>query len=415
MANPNAAINGEPVIPPLTMQQFIELGKLPDFLRDLQPFDGRPTELINWLADVQGVIDMYREHGATDAQLELIGRSVRRKIKGEAADILNANNIMHNWNNIKSTLLLYYKDKRDLKTLDFELTSIKKAPNESLGSYYSRVNELLSSIIAQIQTEPKFFLHANSHIDYFREKAIDSFIRGLEKPLCQLLKTFSPKTLNHAYQFCLEYFNMDTRSAPYRNEHASNIPKPMDLGTPPRLPPKKQPLQPFTRSFQQPFVPMQPFQWPKFNYGPQFPQFPPRPFMPNQQFQQNSRPFPKPEPMEVDPSIRSRNINYGNRPPMGVKRPHPFPFNQPQHFKRVAHPLEYSYAYPGYPECDSGYEDFYYHYYQSQFEPQEHEEQPQPDIHRDDVPTAEEGPVNQEDSQPSSSSQTNFLEWNPSW
>lgn len=100
MANPHA-LNGEPVIPPLTMQQFIELGKLPDFLRDLQPFDGRPTELINWLADVQGVIDMYREHGATDAQLELIGRSVRRKIKGEAADILNANNIMHNWNNIK--------------------------------------------------------------------------------------------------------------------------------------------------------------------------------------------------------------------------------------------------------------------------------------------------------------------------
>ncbi|XP_062711508.1 uncharacterized protein LOC115268173 [Aedes albopictus] len=77
MANPNAAANGEQAVaPPLTMQQFIELGKLPDFLRDLQSFDGRPTELINWLADVQGVIDMYRENGATDAQLELIGRSL---------------------------------------------------------------------------------------------------------------------------------------------------------------------------------------------------------------------------------------------------------------------------------------------------------------------------------------------------
>lgn len=414
MANPNAAANGEPAVaPPLTMQQFIELGKLPDFLRDLQSFDGRPTELINWLADVQGVIDMYRENGATDAQLELIGRSVRRKIKGEAADILNANNIMHNWNQIKNTLLLYYKDKRDLKTLDFELTSIKKANNESLGSYYSRVNELLSSIIAQVQTEPKFFLHANSHIDYFREKAIDSFIRGLEKPLCQLLKTFAPKTLNHAYQFCLEYFNMDTRSAPYRNEHSSNIPKPVDLGMPPRLPPKKQPLQQFHRSFQQPFVPMQPFQWPRYNAAPQVPQFQPRPFMSNQQFQPNNRPLPKPEPMEVDPSIRSRNINYGNRPPMGVKRPHPFPFNQPQQFKRLAHPLEYSYAYPDY-EGYEGYDDFYY--YQSQFEAQEHEEQTQPDNHNGDVQTTEAGPANQEDAQqPSSSSQTNFLEWKPSW
>lgn len=418
MANPHAAINGEPVIPPLTMQQFIELGKLPDFLRDLQPFDGRPTELINWLADVQGVIDMYREHGATDAQLELIGRSVRRKIKGEAADILNANNIMHNWNNIKSTLLLYYKDKRDLKTLDFELTSIKKAPNESLGSYYSRVNELLSSIIAQIQTEPKFFLHANSHIDYFREKAIDSFIRGLEKPLCQLLKTYNPKTLNHAYQFCLEYFNMDTRSAPYRNEHTSNIPRPRDL-EPPRLPPRRQPLHPTIppRNHQPVFHqarPMfnHPFPQPKFQNNPfHQPHAFQQPRFQNNPFPQTNRPLPNPEPMDVDPSIRSRNINYSNRPQMGIKRPHQS-FNQPQHFKRMAHPLQYDYSYDPYyfyPDYIPEYDDMDY-----QYDPQE--EQPQPEFLQNDTPTSEASLINQEeDPQPSTSSQTNFLEWKPSW
>lgn len=395
--------NPEPAVAPLTMQQFIELGKLPDFIRDLQVFDGQPTELLAWLTDVEGIFSMYRDAGATEAQLVLIERSIRRKIKGEAADVLNANNILHDWNLTKSTLLLYYRDKRDIKTLDFELTSIKKSNSESLGSYYSRVNELLSSIIAQIQTEEKYFLHATSHIDYFREKAIDAFIRGLEKPLCHLLKTFNPKTLNQAYQFCLDYFNMDARSAPFRNEHASHIPKPREfevVRNPPRPPPRRPPPMPAPRNAGNLYQPPTPF--PR-NIGNNYqtPSFqpPPRPWGP--------KPQPKPEPMEVDHSIRTRNVNYGNRPPVQQKRTHP-PSNQIQQYKRVAHPLEYAdYA------DDSQYLDYMSEYedYPAQYGSQEEEDSPNPQYYG----ANEEQSIEQEDPEPQSSSQTNFLEWKPSW
>lgn len=178
--------------------------------------------------------------------------------------MLNSNNVQREWTDVKKTLILYYRDKQDLKTLDFELTSIKKSGNKILGSYYLRVNELLASIIAQIQTEEKFFFHIDSHIDFFREKAI--FIRGLEK----LLRTSYSKTLNQAYQFCLYYNNMDTRSAAYRNEHPIHIPKPRELDIskiPPRLPPRRLPPTPLPRSFQpfQSFQPVQPFQMSPFN------------------------------------------------------------------------------------------------------------------------------------------------------
>ncbi|XP_058448226.1 uncharacterized protein LOC131428341 [Malaya genurostris] len=301
MANPVP----NPVAAPLTMQQFIDLGKLPDFIRDLQNYDGKPTELLAWLTDVEGIFCMYRDARATEAQLELIERSVRRKIRGEAADILNSNNIVHNWQQIKSTLLLYYRDKRDIKTLDFELTTIKKNSNETLGSYYSRVNELLSSIVAQIQTEEKLAPHVNSHIDYFREKTVDAFIRGLEKPLCQLLKTFNPKTLNQAYQFCLDYYNMDTRSAPFRNEHFTPAPKPRDLEInrlPPRPPPRRYPPPPIPapRNLGFPQMPLfgrqyfqaNPFTQTRPQYQPNPFQAPPRPWA--------AKPLPKPEPMDID-------------------------------------------------------------------------------------------------------------------
>lgn len=393
--NPNPA----PPAPQLTMQQFNEMGKLPDFIRDIQPFEGKPTELLVWLTDVEGVFDMFRNAGASQAQIDLIGRSVRRKIRGEAADILNSNNIMHDWADIKRTLLLYYRDKRDLKTLDFELTAIKKSAHESLGSYYSRVNELLASIIAQIQTEEKYFLHVNSHITYFKEKAVDAFIRGLEKPLCQLLKTHNPETLNHAYQFCLDYYNLDARSAPFRHEHQTPIPKPRDFESskmPPRPPPRRPPPSPAPRNndYWQQYPPNQ---QPPRPYYPQNNQQPPRPYYPPQQQQQPPRPHyqkpqPKPEPMDVDPSVRTRNVNYGNRPQQ--------PPNQPQ-IKRQAHPLDTA------PDAQTEQnQEFEYDYSQAY--------DPYGDYGTFETDT--EGQAeNPPQDEPAPSSSTNFLGWNPSW
>lgn len=395
---------------PLTNQSFYELGKVPDLIRDLQPFDGRPQELIAWLTDVEDTLQLYRSKGVTADQLLLISKSVRRKIRGEAADILNANNVTYDWGLIKSTLLLYYKDKRDIKTLDFELTTVKKIPTESLSSYYSRVNELLSSIIVQIQTDDNLRTNAISHINYFREKALDSFIRGIEKPLNVLLKTAAPTNLAKAYQFCIEFYNMDARSAPFRNEFSNfQVPKPRELDLPripPAIPPRKQNIPPppprnfpqnpnpflqFQRNALNPFLPAQP-RVQTYNNPFSYPQ---------NKFQQNPNPFnypqkplPKPEPMEVDHSIRSRMLNYGNRPPIQLKRQHP-PSTQIQNFKRQAHPMEEIEVDPNdyeqYPECP----------------PEEYDAYPDFDIpDNNDHLDTNESTLNQE---------TNFLGWNPNW
>lgn len=404
----------EPVRP---TENFIEIGRIPDFLKDLRSFNGNPTELMNWILDVEGIFNMYRHIPVESLQYDLIEKSIRRRITGEAADVLNANNVASNWTEIKSTLLLYYSDKRELKTLDFELTTIKKGQTESLSCYYSRVNELLSAIIAQVQTDEKYRDNAAVYIDYFREKALDSFIRGHERNLSLLLKTAKPKTLSSAYQFCLDYHNMDIRSGPLRNETSNvSLPKPRELEVP-RLPPRPPP-----RLLVKPPMALAPQPPPRRLFAP-FPQRPmqhqgfSRPFMPTNpqranQFGQINQ--PKPEPMDVDPSVRSRNINYGNRPQFNFKRPHP-PSQQFQNFKRVAHPVEY--------EADP-YEYYNYypdHYYQ--------EEEIDYYDHSDFSEQFEMPTYHEDDPQPSTSSQqssesnvlkndentANFLEWKTSW
>ena len=408
-----------------SLPDFIDMGKIPDLVRDIPVFEGKSTELINWLIDVQEVFSRYRDLSPQSDQYKLIERTVRRKIKGEASDVLNANNVSASWNEIKNVLLLYYKDKRELKTLDFELTAIKKQPTETLSSYYSRVNELLSCIIAQLQTDANYANHAPIHTNYFREKALDCFIRGLEKPLCFQVKMANPNNLSKAYHLCLEFQNMELRSAPFRNEHSVGPPpKPKELE--PRIPARR-PIPAYQPNYQSFHPPA---------YQPNQPSFYPPAYQPNQQgfypFQfarimnphpSNSNPFhvpprnlkppPTPEPMEVDPSMRTQYLNYGNRPTMTqTKRPHPSP-NQFYNFKKQAHPLECPWEYSFDPNQCYSYEDYHNHAQAINYEYEDTGESSQkPDPNMTTPPTKEAAPQSQEENAPVP--KANFLEWQPS-
>lgn len=411
------------------IRSFVDVGRVPDFVKLLNTFDGNPTELIGWLCEVESIYNMYRNLPRDSVQFDLLARTIKRKIIGEAASVLNANNVGIDWVQIKNTLLLYYKDKRELKTLDTELSNVKRRPNESLNGYFSRVNELLSSIIAQIQTDPVFNGHANSHISWFREKALDSFIRGLERPLSLHVKTSKPENLLRALNLCLEYYNLDARTAPFQDRHThAPIPRPRGFPERPIPPPRRESFQPVPapRLFQPAPAPRFFQQTSNMHYSrnpfQNYNQFPPaRPFAP--------KPLPRPEPMEVDQSIRSRNIDYRNRPQLDLKRPRPPSFQTPN-FKRQAFPLDglgdenYSgYYYTDspeyYPEDNYDYlDDFttqnpheHQYYYdnqpQRQFSEPEHEPQYTDKQQTEFVPPDEQ--------QPSTSSNTHFLEWNPSW
>lgn len=410
-------------MPPLSTEEFINIGKIPDFVKDIKIFYGDPTKLTDWISDVDSIFRAYREKGATPVQISVLERTVRRKVDGEAANVLNSNNVLTNWADIKNTLILYYKDQRDVKTLDFQLTSIRKSASENLNSYYSRVNELLSLIIAQIQTDTVMSQNAAAHITYFREKSIDAFIRGLDKPLSILLKSTNPTTLSQAYNFCLEYFNMDIRSSPFKNEFGGQAPpKPRE---PPALPPRVYPTQP--RAFLQPALPprgrpVNPFptayplrqNFPQTNPFAQKPfqqnQFRPNPFQLNP-FRPNHPPNQQqyPQPMEVDPSLKTRAINYSNRPPLNFKRPFPPSHQYQQNAKRQAHPLENSTA-----ENYELYDEQSYCYDEHSLDPYAQDMYNDATIHSM-YETEEASAVDHPEPNTSESQGANFLEWNPHW
>jgi hypothetical protein len=128
----------------------------------------------------------------------------------------------------------------------------------------------------------------------------DAFIDGLNEPYSSYTRNFRPETLVKAYQCATDQHNANARKREKFNYTKSNstpnyqLPKIFSRNTPP---------------IQKIFTPQNQFRQPP-------PGLPPKP-------------QPKPTPMDIDRSIRSRNIQYMNRNTGAIpKTPHGFPNSQ---------------------------------------------------------------------------------------
>ncbi|XP_058840798.1 uncharacterized protein LOC131696264 [Topomyia yanbarensis] len=187
------------------------------------------------------------------------------------------------------------------------------------------------------------------------------FLGGLKDPLGPIIRAQTPTTIREALRLCLEENNYN---------HGRNCPKTPVF--PPALPPRPSAnlqripmrpppgfLQPPTFQFRPPQIFSQyhpPQNAQQYRPSPPIQQFrPPPPFRQGQppQFRQPqyNQQFPKPVPMEVDPSIRSRQIN-------NMNRSHPTRANHGPHYQLQVDNEPYEYFYDEYniPDPQAQYE-----------------------------------------------------------
>lgn len=360
--------------------------KIPDLVKDLPVFSGDPSELNSWISDVDSLVKLYQTTPNQSAEIQnkfhMVCKTIRRKIRGEANDALVASNVGINWSVIKKTLITYYGEKRDLETLDYQLMTVQQK-GRSLETYYDAVNRLLSLIANQIKTDDRF-VHPEASkalIETYNKKAIDAFIRGLDGDIYRFIRNYEPTSLAGAYSYCIEFQNVECRKMLTRPKTYESTAAPRNLIplAPPKLPPRNiQPNPQRNNNFKQQPVHRQ------NNFRPQQ-QF--SNYKPNQQsFQQQPRvpprkPFqPPPEPMDVDPSIRTNQVNYSNRPQHSSqmnpnKRPRLFNIAN-QQYEAPSNDLETDAGADYYPTEEENYyskEDYDFERYLKQVETQENE------------------------------------------
>jgi hypothetical protein len=365
-----------------------DMEKIPDIVKSLREFSGDPSEYGSWKKSVERILVIYNSLKNSTKYYAILN-VIRNKIVGNADIALESYNTPLNWEKISKCLNLHYADKRDLGTLEYQMTTLIQRNDMNVNAFYQAVYQHLSLILNKLSSMDMSQESLNVMTQAYRDKALDTFVRGLKGDLPRLLSVKEPEDLPQALHLCLKLQNVD-----YRIQHSHNVQQNRYFHAPP-VPPKKMmnfPVPPAPRMnfypqllhnpqiiqkprFANP-IPPRPYNQqfgqnfnhnfqngqnfnpnfqngqnfnPNFQYGqnsyPNFNPFPPprqqhgQNFNPNFQHGQNYNPnFKKPEPMEVDQSLRSRAVNYQNRPQMnqfGNKRLPSQQIPQPNKFQRI--------------------------------------------------------------------------------
>ena len=190
---------------------FDAMGKVPDLIKHIPSFDGNPTRLVQWISDVDGTIELFQKFKGTN-KYKVILRTIRRKIVGDADEILITNNTLLSWQRIRETLTRAYSDNRDLMTLDVQLHALTKK-NDTIETFYGKIKEIHLLIANVVRLDPNYSeSETPTIIRMFGEICMTTFIRGIGNPMSSFLKVLKPRNLTQAFEYALEYQNSEFRS-----------------------------------------------------------------------------------------------------------------------------------------------------------------------------------------------------------
>lgn len=356
--NPNTdpSLETDQIINEDQMGNLSEMDKVPDVVKSLREFSGQPGEFSSWKKSVERILKIYENQKGT-AKYYGILNVIRNKIVGQADIALESYSTPLNWERISRCLTLHYADKRDLGTLEYQMTCLIQG-NGSIQGFYQSVYRHLSLILNKISSMEMSTEAMNILVNSYRDKALDTFVRGLRGDLPRLLSMREPADLPEALHLCLKLENINYRTQ-YANNSNNNTSRRIQGSILPPVP-SRQALNPrapgFTpkRNFYPELTYYQQQDFPANNYRPhqtfrpqnQQQTFPVNNHQPHQTFYPQNRqqlppkPQPRPEPMDVDQSIQSRAVNYQNRPsprPQLQKRPNSQQVNIPNKQQRTYH------------------------------------------------------------------------------
>lgn len=265
--------------------------QIPQAIRNLPVFDGNPVTLHNFLRSIENLMPFLTAIENTPFH-DVWLQSIRAKIIGDADQILEIYGTPLNWEDIKANLIAYYNDKRDSVTLTREL--FQQQQTNTIEQFFGRVHNLLSLLINHTNISINDNTVKQDRIETHKENALQVFLAGLKEPIGGNVRARKPTTLKAAFDACVEERNYQAKTG-------------LRLFVPP--PPKQ--VDPVFGNFQPWINPQN--QVRPYNNSPFIPRLPP----PNKNvFAPKQFPIrqPRPIPMDLDRSIRTKQVNYVNRP-----------------------------------------------------------------------------------------------------
>lgn len=182
----------------VNLNDVINESKIPDPIKLIPDYDGDTKTLHHWLQTVENVLQLYLEVQAGNVVIYNVWIGViRSKIRGKANEALVSRNVGIVWADIRTTLIDYFGDRRDLSTLCQKIPYLRQGSN-TVEDFYKEVTELTSNINQKIVLDARYAGHENAVMIFVREITKNAFIDGLRDPYNLTVRGFRPQSLEEA-------------------------------------------------------------------------------------------------------------------------------------------------------------------------------------------------------------------------
>lgn len=189
----------DPVVPTLKRE----------YLDMLPEFHGQQELLPRFIEIAEKLVNkFYNALDTSDFQNEYLMASIFSKIKGEAA-INISSSIITCWKDLKEALLNTYADKRDIYTLNIEMTELRQT-TENAFDFYNKIQTCLNLQIAYISAHSTAAEGAILS-QYIRNLALRVLLRGLRDPIGSLMRTKNPADMNSALNMLTNDFQIENK------------------------------------------------------------------------------------------------------------------------------------------------------------------------------------------------------------
>lgn len=293
------------------------------YLKTIPEFDGNPANVATFLSSCNLVMNQFYDRNNPNLYLNhFLLNFVQSKLTGQARAIVSTKNIT-SWEDLKNVIASNFTDQRDDTSLLSELLTLKQRTNEDAMSFSNRCRQIEQLLISNLNINEA---DENTRLvkrQIYTQQTLKAFLGGLRNPLGMVVRSTNPANIEAALKFIISEENYQYRDS-FSNKSKNQSPHNNNYNQ----------QKFFERSHVPKFQPVQ-FQRPFSNFNAPRPQYnPPRPFpfrsdipaVPHWRFQQPFRQnnFPRqfnppsarvnyPQPMEVDPSTRTRTSR--NNPP----------------------------------------------------------------------------------------------------
>lgn len=125
-----------------------EFDRVPDIVRSIHDFSGKVGEFNSWRKLVDRVLEVFNPLWGT-ARYFAILHVIRIKVTGDADTALESYRTPLDWVKMKRCLMMHYSDKRDIGTLEYQMTVLCQE-NRSINVFYQDVYQHLSLILDKV-------------------------------------------------------------------------------------------------------------------------------------------------------------------------------------------------------------------------------------------------------------------------